>query len=73
MRFWDLRVSNATNVVLPTDSSSINPSPITNVCVDSSGKLLISGHEDSTITLYDIIGGRVVQKFRPHVDEVCTL
>lgn len=43
------------------------------MCVDPSGKLLVSGHEDASVMLYDIIGGKVVQTFRPHGDEVRTV
>jgi WD40 repeat protein len=71
-----------TDHILPTDS------PVTSVCVDPNGKLLVSGHEDASIMLYDICGGRVVQLFRlsnfiflhnniiflrPHGDEVRTV
>lgn len=48
-------------------------SPVTSVCVDPSGKLLVSGHEDASIMLYDLTGGRVIQTFRPHGDEVRTV
>lgn len=46
---------------------------MTSVCVDPGGKLLVSGHEDASVMLYDIAGGRVVQIFRPHGDEVRTV
>jgi WD40 repeat protein len=46
---------------------------VTSVCVDPHGKLLISGHEDASVMLYDINGGRVVQIFRPQGDEVRTV
>ncbi len=46
---------------------------MTSVCVDPSGKLLVSGHEDASVMLYDISGQRVVQIFRPHGDEVRTV
>ncbi|VDN06007.1 unnamed protein product [Thelazia callipaeda] len=70
-RFWDLRSSEAVNVVSP-DSKTSN-APVTSVCVDPSGKLLVSGHEDASVMLYDIIGGKIVQIFRPHGDEVRTI
>lgn len=41
--------------------------------MDPSGKLLISGHEDASVMLYDIVGNRVVQIFKPHVNEVRTV
>jgi len=40
------------------------------VCVDPSGRLLVSGHEDSSCVLYDIRGGRNVQCFKPHSSDV---
>jgi WD repeat-containing protein 47 len=46
---------------------------VTSICIDPSGKLLISGHEDATIMLFDICGGRTIQLFRPHGDEIRTV
>lgn len=46
---------------------------MTSVCVDPSGRLLVSGHEDASCLLYDVVGGRVIQTFRPHGDEVRTV
>ncbi|GAB1603063.1 WD repeat-containing protein 47-like isoform X4 [Argonauta hians] len=64
-RFWDLRASTAITCV-----PSIEPgSPFASVCVDPSGRLLSSGHEDSTVMLYDIRGGRIIQSFKPHQNE----
>ena len=40
------------------------------MCVDSSGRLLASGHEDANVMLWDIRGQRVVQNFRPHASDV---
>uniref|UniRef100_A0A8R1HT74 WD_REPEATS_REGION domain-containing protein n=1 Tax=Caenorhabditis japonica TaxID=281687 RepID=A0A8R1HT74_CAEJA len=48
-------------------------SPVTSVCVDPHGKLLVSGHEDASVALFDIQGNRVLQTFRPHGDEVRTV
>jgi len=45
-------------------------SPVAAVCVDPSGRLLVSGHEDSSCVLYDIRGGRNVQCFKPHSKDV---
>ncbi|CAD5206137.1 unnamed protein product [Bursaphelenchus okinawaensis] len=71
IRFWDLRASSAVNVIHP--SLTFSNSPVTSVCVDPSGKLLVSGHEDASIMLFDVTGGRVIQTFRPHGDEVRTV
>eukprot|EP00106_Octopus_bimaculoides_P017484 XP_014784926.1 PREDICTED: WD repeat-containing protein 47-like isoform X3 [Octopus bimaculoides] len=68
-RFWDLRASTAITCV-----PSIEPgSPFASVCVDPSGRLLSSGHEDSTVMLYDIRGGRIIQSFKPHQSECRTV
>ncbi|KAI3415756.1 hypothetical protein GPALN_005340 [Globodera pallida] len=71
IRFWDLRAANATSVIWPTTNTT--NSRVTSVCVDPCGKLLVSGHEDASVMLYDISGGRTVQIFRPHGDEVRTV
>uniref|UniRef100_A0A158Q825 WD repeat-containing protein 47 n=1 Tax=Elaeophora elaphi TaxID=1147741 RepID=A0A158Q825_9BILA len=71
IRFWDLRGAEAVNIISPNCRTS--NAPVTSVCVDPSGKLLVSGHEDASVMLYDIVGGRVVQIYRPHGDEVRTV
>ncbi|PIC52298.1 hypothetical protein B9Z55_002461 [Caenorhabditis nigoni] len=73
IRFWDLRQQTATNVISPGHNKSHNASPVTSVCVDPNGKLLVSGHEDASVALFDITGNRVLQTFRPHGDEVRTV
>lgn len=45
-------------------------SAVAAVCVDPSGRLLVSGHEDSSCVLYDIRGGRTVQCFKPHSSDI---
>lgn len=45
-------------------------SPVAAVCVDPSGRLLVSGHEDSSCVLYDIRGTRTLQCFKPHAADV---
>lgn len=68
-RFWDLRASTALTCV-----PSMEPgSAFASVCVDPSGRLLSSGHEDASVMLYDIRGGRVVQSFKPHQGECRTV
>jgi len=44
-------------------------SPFASVCVDPSGRLMASGHEDGMVMLYDIRGAKVVQSFTPHTSE----
>lgn len=71
VRFWDLRTRDCTNTVtLATNHSSIQGSPVSSVCVDPSGRLLVSGHEDSSCILFDIRGNRPIQCFKPHSAEI---
>ncbi|GMT31076.1 hypothetical protein PFISCL1PPCAC_22373, partial [Pristionchus fissidentatus] len=71
IRFWDIRQQTPTNVIAP--GAKMSNAPVTSVCVDPSGALLVSGHEDASVTMFDITGGRVLQTFRPHADEVRTV
>jgi len=48
-------------------------SAFASVCIEPSGRLLASGHEDATCMLWDVRGGRVVQTFQPHADEIRTV
>ncbi|RCN53191.1 WD domain, G-beta repeat protein [Ancylostoma caninum] len=73
IRFWDVRSSQAVNVIQPTSKTHSKGAPVTSVCVDPSGQLLVSGHEDASVALYDITGGRILQTYRPHGDEVRTV
>lgn len=59
------------NTVTPaTVPGSRQGSPVTSVCVDPSGRLLVSGHEDSSCVLYDIRGNRPIQCFKPHSSDI---
>ena len=51
-------------------SGALQGSPVASCSVDPSGRLLVTGHEDATCVLYDIRGGRTVQTFRPHSQDV---
>ncbi|KAG1668707.1 WD repeat-containing protein 47 [Nymphon striatum] len=74
VRFWDLRTRGCVNVVSPPSVSGSGPgSAVAAVCVDPSGRLLVSGQEDSACMLYDIRGGRIIQTFRPHQTDVRTV
>lgn len=71
VRFWDLRTRGCVNTVTPaTVPGSRQGSPVTAVCVDPSGRLLVSGHEDSSCVLYDIRGNRPIQCFKPHSSDI---
>ncbi|XP_043287046.1 WD repeat-containing protein 47 isoform X2 [Venturia canescens] len=71
VRFWDLRTRGCVNMVTPaTVPGSRVGSPVAALCVDPSGRLLVSGHEDSSCVLYDMRGGRTVQCFKPHAADI---
>ncbi|XP_059613294.1 uncharacterized protein LOC132259605 isoform X2 [Phlebotomus argentipes] len=71
VRFWDLRTRGCVNMVTPaTAPGSRQGSPVAAVCVDPSGRLLVSGHEDSSCVLYDIRGNRPIQCFKPHAADI---
>ncbi|XP_065162382.1 WD repeat-containing protein 47 isoform X2 [Atheta coriaria] len=71
VRFWDLRTRGCVNLVTPvTVPGTRQGSPVAAICVDPSGRLLVSGHEDSSCVLYDIRGGRNIQCFKPHSADV---
>lgn len=71
IRFWDLRVNVSVNT-LDNDrkDGGLESSAVTAVCVDPTGRLLVSGHADSSCTLYDIRGNRPIQRFYPHTAEI---
>lgn len=71
VRFWDLRTRGCVNMITPcTVPGTRQGSPVASLCVDPSGRLLVSGHEDSSCVLYDIRGGRNIQCFKPHSSDV---
>ncbi|XP_073973232.1 WD repeat-containing protein 47 isoform X2 [Rhodnius prolixus] len=71
VRFWDLRTRGCVNLITPaTNPASRVGSAVAAVCVDPSGRLLVSGHEDSACVLFDIRGGRSLQCFKPHSADV---
>jgi len=73
VRFWDLRTRGCVNVITPVATSTKPGSAVASVTVDPSGRLLVSGHEDSLCCLYDIRGSRSIQCFRPHTSDVRTI
>ena len=48
-------------------------SAFASVCVDPSGRMMASGHEDASCMLWDVRGHRVVQTFRAHTSDVRTV
>ena len=44
-------------------------SAFASVCVDPSGRLLCSGHEDGSVMLYDIRSSRGIQSYKPHTED----
>ncbi|XP_046810846.1 WD repeat-containing protein 47 isoform X1 [Lucilia cuprina] len=70
VRFWDLRVNECINTVLPSCYYDSMGSPVTSVCVDPTGRLLVSGHEDSSCVLHDIRRNRQIQCFQPHSADI---
>ena len=71
VRVWDLRSRGCVNRLQPPSvHTASRGSPVASLAVDPSGRLLVSGHEDSSCVLYDLRGGRVIQTFRPHDGDV---
>lgn len=71
VRFWDLRTRGCVDMVTPqTQPGNRLGSPVAGVCMDPSGRLLVSGHEDASCVLYDVRGGRTVQCFKPHASDI---
>ncbi|KAK3913900.1 WD repeat-containing protein 47 [Frankliniella fusca] len=71
VRFWDLRTRGCVDMVTPqTQPGNRMGSPVAAVCMDPSGRLLVSGHEDASCVLYDVRGGRTVQCFKPHASDI---
>lgn len=79
IRFWDLRTRQCTSIVSapparPGTRWAGGPgAPVCAVQADHSGRLLVSGHTDSTCMLYDTRGARIIQAFKPHEDEIRTV
>ena len=71
VRVWDLRSRGCVNRLQPPGlQTASRGSPVLSLAVDPSGRLLVSGHEDSSCVLYDLRGDRVIQTFRPHDGDV---
>jgi len=76
IRFWDTRTKGCVQMVSYESRQQqgsldlLSGSPVSSCCVDPSGRLLVSGHEDASCTLYDIRGHRFLQSFSVHSSDV---
>lgn len=70
IRFWDLRTRGCVDVITPLTSNAATKSAVTSVCVDPSGRLMVCGHEDAAIVLYDVRGQRQIQSMKTHSADV---
>lgn len=76
IKFWDVRSNLCCSTVKSTISDSqpglghSSRTPVGVVRVESNGKLLVSGFKDGQCMLYDIRGGKILQLFKAHEDEI---
>ena len=64
------REHGCVNVITPAATPTKPGAPVASLCVDPSGRLLVTGHEDSVCSLYDVRGARCIQVFKPHSSDV---
>ncbi|XP_062869254.1 WD repeat-containing protein 47b [Trichomycterus rosablanca] len=69
VRFWDLRVPSCVKL-FGTALQGTGGSAVASVAVDPTGRLLAVGLEDCRCMLFDIRGGRTVQTYTPHTDDI---
>lgn len=77
IRIWDLRGKRCTSIISTNrpggDQGGGPATPVGATRIEPTGKLLVSGHVDGRCMLYDIRGGKVVQLFKAHDNEIRTL
>lgn len=76
IRMWDVRSKRCSSLIGTTRQGGDEGSkgtPVGVVRIEPTGKLLVSGHVDGRCMLYDVRGGKVVQLFKAHDDEIRTL
>ena len=66
--FWDWRTSEAVARVREEGGGEV--SCVNSVCVDPTGRLLVTAHQDGSCRLHDIRGRRHLQTLRQHSGEV---
>ena len=66
--FWDRRTSESVGRVGGEEDSEV--SCVNSVCVDPTGRLLVTGHQDGSCRLHDIRGRRGLQTLGHHEGEV---
>lgn len=80
IRVWDRRSKACTSIISTNrpggdaiSGGNQGGTPVGSIRVDDTGKLLVSGHTDGRCMLYDIRGGRIIQLFKAHEDEIRTV
>nr|CAB3267708.1 WD repeat-containing protein 47-like [Phallusia mammillata] len=69
LRIWDLKSARCASVLGFGPSSSAPVIP-TSVCVDASGRYLVVGRDDNTISVYDLVAGKIAKDFQSHNGEI---
>ena len=68
--FWDGRTSHTVARVMAGPGEAGEASCVNTLCVDPTGRLLVTGHQDGTCNLHDIRGRRHLQTVSNHTGEV---